>query len=344
MSHTHEERYSRQIRFAPIGTTGQQRLADASVAVIGCGALGSAIAEQLTRAGVGELHLVDRDYVEWSNLQRQQLFTESDAEQMVPKVEAARTRLLAIRSDLALYTHFDDLDIPLIRELASKCSLIMDATDNFETRLLIGDAALEAGIPWIYGACVGSSGTVFPFVPGRSACFRCLIPVLPAANDTCDTAGIIAPAVQMTAAVQCAEALKWLSGSRDSLRVKVHHFDLWTGTQMDTGISRIRRADCPSCGPDPSFPALSYSAARPAYAALCGRDTVQVLPDPARPLTLDDAERVALRFGSDLRRTPHFVQFHAMGARFILFGSGRLLIHGTGSVDEGRRLHRKVFG
>ncbi|MDO3412354.1 ThiF family adenylyltransferase [Saccharibacillus sp. CPCC 101409] len=337
------DRYSRQVLFRPIGKSGQIELGSASVAVIGCGALGSAIAETLTRAGVGELHLVDRDYVEWSNLQRQQLFTESDAKSMTPKVKAAERRLLEIRSDLKLHTVLDDLDAPLMRDLASRCSLVMDATDNFETRLLINDAALEAGIPWIYGACVGASGTVFPFVPGRSACFRCLLPALPSASDTCDTAGIIGPAVQMTAAIQCAEALKWLSGNREALRSKVHHFDLWSGTQMDIGVSRIRRADCPSCGPVPVYPALVRTA-RPAYAALCGRDTVQVLPDPARPVTLDDAERIGRRMGEDIKRTPHFVQFHALGARFILFGNGRLLIHGTGSVDEGRRLHRKLFG
>lgn len=338
-----EDRYSRQIRFAPIGRTGQASLAEASVAIIGCGALGSAIAETLARAGVGELHLVDRDYVEWSNLQRQQLFTEKDAEQMMPKVEAAKRRLTEIRSDIRLHTYFDDLDARLVRKLAAGCSLIMDATDNFETRLLINDAALEAGIPWIYGACIGSSGTVFPFVPGRSACFHCLLPVLPAGNDTCDTAGIIAPAVQTTAALQCAEAMKWLSGNREALRTKVHHFDLWAGTQMDIGVSRIRRADCPSCGPHPGFPALIRHA-RPAYAALCGRDTVQVLPDPDRPVTLDDAERIGLRIGTRISRTPHFVQFHALGARFIVFSNGRMLIHGTGSVEEGRSLHRKAFG
>lgn len=292
---------------------------------------------------MGELHLVDRDYVEWSNLQRQQLFTESDAEQMLPKVEAARLRLLQIRSDLVLHTHFDDLDVPLIRGLAGRCTLIMDATDNFETRLLVNDAALEAGIPWIYGACVGASGTVFPFVPNRSACFRCLLPTLPAANDTCDTTGIIAPAVQMTAALQCAEALKWLSGHSEALLAKIHHFDLWNGSRLDTGISRIRRADCPSCGPNPSYPALVRQN-RSAYAALCGRDTVQVLPDRERPVTLDDAERIARRLDEKFRRTPHFVEFRALGARFILFSNGRLLIHGVESLEEGRSLHRKVFG
>ncbi|MCQ4085486.1 ThiF family adenylyltransferase [Saccharibacillus sp. JS10] len=337
------ERYSRQTLFAPIGHKGQERLQQASVAVIGCGALGSAIAETLTRAGVGELHLVDRDYVEWSNLQRQQLFTERDAQQMNPKVEAARERLLHIRSDAQIHTYLDDLNPALIRELAAKCSLIMDATDNFETRLLINDAALEAGIPWIYGACVGSSGTIFPFVPDRSACFRCLLPVLPAVSETCETNGIIAPAVQTTAAMQCAEAIKWLSGNEAALRTKVHHFDLWTGEQMNIGVKRIRDEDCASCGSKRTYPALSYSS-RMMYTRLCGRDTVQVVPQQDRRITLDDAEKIGRKVGSSIRRTPHFVEFHALEARFILFANGRLLIHGIESIEEGRSLYRKLFG
>lgn len=337
------DRYSRQILFDPIGREGQRALQSASAAVIGCGALGSAIAETLTRAGIGELHLVDRDYVEWSNLQRQQLFAESDAAQMLPKVEAAKRRLLSIRSDLQLHTYLDELDAPLMRRLAASCSIIMDATDNFETRLLINDAAFEAGVPWIYGACVGASGTVFPFVPGHTPCFRCLFPSLPPVNDTCDTSGIIAPAVQMTASIQCAEAIKWLTWNTKTLRKKVHHFDLWTGAQLDIGVSRIRSAGCESCGETPTFPALNH-VRRPAFAALCGRDTVQVLPDPNRMVTLDDMERIGFRFGERLKRTPYFVEFYAFGFRFILFGNGRLLIHGTGSVEAGRKLYRQLFG
>ncbi|MCC3380204.1 ThiF family adenylyltransferase [Paenibacillus farraposensis] len=337
------ERYSRQILFRPIGGEGQRNLSEAVVTIIGCGALGSAIAETLVRAGVGELHLVDRDYVELSNLQRQQLFTEQDAAEMLPKVMAAEKRLKAIREDVRLFTYLDNLDAELVQELAGKSTLLMDATDNFETRLLINDAALKAGIPWIYGACVGSTGVVFPFVPGKSACFRCLLPSLPAINQTCDTAGIISPAVQVTAALQCAEAMKWLSGRRDQMRRKVHLFDLWENTQMDVGISRIRNQDCSTCGEHPTFPALTASR-RTAYAALCGRDVVQVLPDPNRPITLDDAEKMGRLMAENVKRTPYFVEFYAFKHRMILFKNGRLLIHGIGSIAKGQKLYHQLFG
>ncbi len=338
-----KERYSRQILFRPIGSEGQRNLSEAVVTIIGCGALGSAIAETLVRAGVGEIHLVDRDYVETSNLQRQQLFTEQDAAQMLPKVTAAEKRLKAIREDVRLYTYLDSLDAGLAQELAGKSTLLMDATDNFETRLLINDAALKAEIPWIYGACVGSTGVVFPFVPGKSACFRCLLPSLPAINQTCDTAGIISPAVQVTAALQSAEAMKWLSGKRDQMRSKVHLFDLWENTQMDIGISRIHNPDCPTCGKQPVFPALTVPH-RSAYAALCGRDVVQVLPDPHRPITLDDAEKMGRLMAEHVKRTPYFVEFYAFKHRMILFKNGRLLIHGIGSVARGQKLYHQLFG
>ncbi|MDP1509273.1 ThiF family adenylyltransferase [Paenibacillus sp. CMAA1739] len=338
-----KERYSRQILFRPIGSEGQRNLSEAVVTIIGCGALGSAIAETLVRAGVGEIHLVDRDYVETSNLQRQQLFTEQDAAQMLPKVTAAEKRLKAIREDVRLYTYLDSLDAGLAQELAGKSTLLMDATDNFETRLLINDAALKAEIPWIYGACVGSTGVVFPFVPGKSACFRCLLPSLPAINQTCDTAGIISPAVQVTAALQSAEAMKWLSGKRDQMRSKVHLFDLWENTQMDIGISRIHNPDCPTCGEQPVFPALT-APHRSAYAALCGRDVVQVLPDPHRPITLDDAEKMGRLIAEHVKRTPYFVEFYAFKHRMILFKNGRLLIHGIGSVARGQKLYHQLFG
>ncbi|QDY83558.1 thiazole biosynthesis adenylyltransferase ThiF [Paenibacillus polymyxa] len=338
-----KERYSRQILFRPIGSEGQRNLSEAVVTIIGCGALGSAIAETLVRAGVGEIHLVDRDYVETSNLQRQQLFTEQDAAQMLPKVTAAEKRLKAIREDVRLYTYLDSLDAGLAQELAGKSTLLMDATDNFETRLLINDAALKAEIPWIYGACVGSTGVVFPFVPGKSACFRCLLPSLPAINQTCDTVGIISPAVQVTAALQSAEAMKWLSGKRDQMRSKVHLFDLWENTQMDIGISRIHNPDCPTCGEKPVFPALT-APHRSAYAALCGRDVVQVLPDPHRPITLDDAEKMGRLMAEHVKRTPYFVEFYAFKHRMILFKNGRLLIHGIGSVARGQKLYHQLFG
>lgn len=338
-----DQRYSRQILFKPIGGAGQKCLAEASVAIIGCGALGTASAEMLVRAGVGTIHIADRDVVERSNLQRQQLFTEADAEAMVPKVTAAEQRLHAIRADALLYTYFEHVDGVLMEALAAQVDVIIDATDNFETRLMINDAAHKYGIPWIYGACVGSTGTVFPFVPGESACFRCLMPSLPSMNGTCDTAGIIAPAVQATASYQCTEAFKWLTGNRAAMRKKVLHFDLWNPAHMEIGISRLQDPHCETCGKDPAFPSLMMQSARRA-AALCGRDAVQIQADPSRHLSLDDVEQLAGTMGLPHKRTPHFAEMHMEGHRMILFRTGRLLIYGISNPTEGLNLYHKLFG
>lgn len=338
-----ENRYSRQRLFQPIGEQGQNQLERAVVAVIGCGALGSAIAETLVRAGVGHLHLVDRDVVEFSNLQRQQLFSEAHAKEMVPKVVAAQQRLLEIRSDVKLSVYMDHADGSLIEELAQKCDILMDATDNFETRLIINDAALKAQKPWVYGACVGSSGVVFPFVPGASACFRCLLPVLPSLNETCDTVGVIGPAVQTTAALQCTEALKWLTGNQEAMIRKAHHFDLWGNDVMNVGFTRIKREDCPSCGNSPTYPALS-GLEEAKFAVLCGRDTVQVVPDHNRSINLDDAETAGKLAHLPIRRTPYFVELQVPPYRMILFQNGRLLIHGLSDIRQAQKLYHGVFG
>lgn len=338
-----KNRYSRQILFKPVGEDGQVKLSSSHVVVIGCGALGSAISETLVRAGVGKLTIADRDYVESTNLQRQQLFIEQDAQDGMPKVVAAEKRLKAIRQDVTIRTVLDHIDGPLMEDITQDADLIMDATDNFETRLLINDMAWKLGIPWVYGACVGSSGTVFPFVPGKSACFRCLLPVLPSVNETCDTAGIIAPAVQITAAHQSAEALKWLTGNKEALRTKVFHFDVWNNTQMEAGISRMRNEVCETCGETPTYPALS-GAEGTNYAVLCGRDTVQIIPDKERVLTIADGEEVAKRLAVPYKVTPFFVEFTASGYRCILFGNGRLLIHGLKDMKIGRKLYHQFFG
>ena len=338
-----ENRYSRQTLFKPIGQTGQDKLSSAHVVIIGCGALGSAVSETLVRAGVRKLTIADRDYVEPSNLQRQQLFTEQDARDGVPKVVAAEARLRMIREDIDIVTVLDHVDGPLMEQITEDVDLIMDATDNFETRLLINDSAWKKNIPWIYGACVGSSGTVFPFVPGESACFRCLLPVLPSVNETCDTSGIIAPAVQITAAHQSAEALKWLTGNKDAMRKKLFHFDVWNNTHVEAGISRLRNEVCETCGNAPTYPAL-HRVEGAGYAVLCGRDTVQIIPDASRSLTIADGETVAKRLGEPYKVTPFFVEFHAEGYRCILFGNGRLLIHGLKDLKIGRKLYHQFFG
>lgn len=337
-----DERYSRQILFRPVGEQGQLKIRSATVGIIGCGALGTALAETLTRAGIGELHVVDRDYVEFSNLQRQQLFTEQDAIDMVPKVVAAEKRLKAIRTDVNLVTYLQNADGTLLEQLAQTCDVLLDATDNFETRLLINDAAQKHQIPWVYGACVGSSGVIFPFIPGKSPCFRCLLPALPTLNQTCDTVGILAPAVHMTAAIQAMETIKWVSGNEQAMRTKVHHFDLWETTSMDIGIHRLWRSDCDTCGDHPTFPALRESTREPAV--LCGRNAVQIMPDTKRPLTLDQVEHVASRLQAKSKRTPYFVELYAFDKRIIVFLDGRLLVHGAKTVVEGKKVYHQLFG
>lgn len=295
-----ENRYTRQTLFKPIGKHGQDKLSSSHVVVIGCGALGSAVSETLVRGGVRKLTIADRDYVEPSNLQRQQLFTEKDARDGIPKVVAAEARLKMIREDIEIVTVLDHVDGSIMEQIIDDADLIMDATDNFETRLLINDIAWKKDIPWIYGACVGSSGTVFPFIPGESACFRCLLPVLPSVNETCDTSGIIAPAVQITAAHQSAEALKWLTGNKDAMRKKLFHFDVWNNTHIEAGISRMRNEVCETCGNKPTFPAL-HRAEDTGYAVLCGRDTVQIIPNANRTLTIEDGETVAKGWGHPIK-------------------------------------------
>ena len=338
-----ENRYTRQTLFKPIGKLGQDKLSSSHVVVIGCGALGSAVSETLVRGGVRKLTIADRDYVEPSNLQRQQLFTEKDARDGIPKVVAAEARLKMIREDIEIVTVLDHVDGSIMEQIIDDADLIMDATDNFETRLLINDIAWKKDIPWIYGACVGSSGTVFPFIPGESACFRCLLPVLPSVNETCDTSGIIAPAVQITAAHQSAEALKWLTGNKDAMRKKLFHFDVWNNTHIEAGISRMRNEVCETCGNTPTFPAL-HRAEDTGYAVLCGRDTVQIIPNANRTLTIEDGETVAKRLGSPYKVTPFFVEFNADSYRCILFGNGRLLIHGLKDIKIGRKLYHQFFG
>ena len=337
-------RYSRQMLYPPIGRDGQQRLSEARVAIIGCGALGSASAEMLVRAGIGTVHLADRDVVELSNLQRQQLYTEADALEMRPKAVAAAERLLAIRSDVTLVTYVEHVDAELMLTIARQCDIIIDATDNFETRYMINDIAYKQEIPWVYGACVGSSGSVFAFVPGESACFRCVLPSLPSMNATCDTAGIIAPAVQAVAAYQCAEALKWLTGNRPALRQKMLHVDMWNGGHLEVGLQRLKHEGCPTCGSHPEYPALTARRESGQYAVLCGRDAVQITPSAERQLTLDEAELLAERLDTEYRRTPYFVEMKVEAVRLILFANGRLLIHGVHDAETARKLYHQWFG
>lgn len=337
-----EKRFGKQQKFYPIGESGQKRLAQSTVAIIGCGALGSAAADTLARAGVGTLLLVDRDYVEASNLHRQPLYTEQDAHEMVPKVVAAKKRLASVNSFVEIKTWMDHADAALIEKLAAQSDIIVDGTDNFETRLAINDASLKHATPWVYGACVGSTSVIMPFIPEKGPCFRCLLPVLPSSSETCDTAGVIAPAVYITAAYQCAEVIKWLTGNQQDMRKDLLRVDSWTNEQHQFGIGKMKRPNCLSCGAERTYPALNQSAETKA-AVLCGRDTIQLTPGAGRTLSLDDGEKVAEKLNFKKKRTPYFLQIVTEESRIVLFSNGRIFFHGMHDVNKALKLYNQLF-
>ena len=234
------DRYSRQVLFSPIGKEGQAKIRPKHCLIIGAGALGSGNAEMLTRAGIGKLTIVDRDYVEESNLQRQQLYTEQDVEQKLPKAAAAEKRLRAINSEVEIHAIIGDANPEKLDELVKGVDLIIDSTDNFETRMAINDISQKYKIPWVYGACVGSYGMSFTIIPGKTPCLNCLLKTIPMQGLTCDTAGIISPAVGMVVAHQIAEALKILVEDWDAVRPSFVSFDLWRNQYSSIKMSKAK--------------------------------------------------------------------------------------------------------
>lgn len=339
-----DDRYSRQERFAPIGSGGQRKLSEATVLIIGAGALGTVIAESLVRAGIGHLIIADRDYVEWSNLQRQQLFCEEDAAERLPKAIAAQNRLREINSGIKIEGHVMDVSLDEIEALLSGVHLILDATDNFDTRLLINDVSQKHSIPWIYGACVGSYGITYTILPGETPCLNCLMESpLGIGGDTCDTAGIISPAVQTVTAHQMTEALKLLTGHAEALRGTLLSFDLWRNEQASIKVTSAKRDDCLSCGTHPTYPYLSKSGTRKTE-VLCGRDTVQIRPVTKRRLDLQEIARAFERLQEGEVTCNPFLLSYAVGKhRIVLFQDGRALIHGTKDITEAKTIYDRYL-
>lgn len=338
------ERYSRQIRFAPFGSEGQRRLSTSHALVIGAGALGTGIAETLVRSGIGTLTIADRDYVEWSNLQRQQLYDENDAITRTPKAIAALHRLTAINSSVKIHAHVLDVNVEELEELIAGADIIMDATDNFDTRLLINDIACKHGIPWVYGGCVGSYGITYTFIPGKTPCLNCLLGSVPLGGDTCDTSGILPQAVQLVTAHQTSEALKLLSGHEDVLRDKLLSFDVWRNEQVAIGVNNAKKTDCPSCGPAPRYPYLD-AANRQKTDVLCGRDTVQIRPSHKVQISLKDmAEQLERAGAGQVTMNPFLLSLDLGENRIVLFPDGRALIHGTKDIARARSLYHRYFG
>jgi molybdopterin/thiamine biosynthesis adenylyltransferase len=333
-------RYGRQVRLPQIGRAGQERLARARAAVVGLGALGCVQAAYLARAGVGHLTLVDRDLVEEGNLQRQLLFHEEDARLGVPKAEAARRELLRANRTLRIDAANRHLDCGNAREILESSDVILDGTDNFETRFLLNDCALAWKTPWVYGACVGSAGVINAFVPGRTACLRCLAsPDEAAPEPTCETAGILGPAAGVIGSLQAAAALRLLVegalAEQGPLQV-----DVWTGRVVSLAPFPADPA-CPACAEGK----LDFLEGRRGRASevLCGRDAVQILPRGHAPRDLDAAERALAGLG-EVRRMPALLRAVVFGHTLSLFPDGRAIVFGTADPARARALLDRCLG
>ncbi|PGY09315.1 thiazole biosynthesis adenylyltransferase ThiF [Bacillus sp. AFS031507] len=336
-------RYSRQELFSPIGKDGQQLISTKHVLIIGMGALGSGSAEALVRAGIGKLTIVDRDYVEWSNLQRQQLYAEEDAKNRIPKVIAAKNRLTAINSSVLIEAIIGDASVTELLDWAQNVDLMIDATDNFETRMIMNDVAQKVGIPWIYGACVGSYGISYTIIPEKTPCLACLLETVPLGGLTCDTAGIISPAVNMVVAYQISETLKILVGDADSLRNKLVSFDLWKNQHSTIQVDKLKKEDCPTCGEERSFPYLAFEN-QTKTAVLCGRDSVQIRPALPALRDLVALEKLLANQGGTVQRNPYLLSYSVDPHRLVIFKDGRVLVHGTKDISEAKALYHRYLG
>ncbi|WP_173917846.1 MoeB/ThiF family adenylyltransferase [Halobacillus sp. Marseille-Q1614] len=335
------DRYSRQELFTSIGKLGQQKIRDKHVLIIGAGALGTSNAEQLARAGAGKLTIVDRDYVEWSNLQRQQLFTENDAKQRMPKAVAAENRLKDVNSDVIYRSYIMDVQREELESLIKDVDVLLDATDNFDTRMLLNDVCQKYNVPWVYGGCAGSHGMSYTVVPGKTPCLNCLMETVPLGGATCDTVGVISPVVQMAAAHQVAETLKLLVEDYQSLFQKLIVFDMWKHSYSGIAVNHAKKEDCPSCGVEATYPFMQ-PANQTKAAVLCGRDTVQIRPP--RKMERDFNKLRENLPGTNIEENPFLLSFKQDDYRFVFFKDGRVLVHGTKDITAARRLYHKIVG
>jgi molybdopterin-synthase adenylyltransferase len=336
-----QEKYSRQTLFAPIGEAGQQRLLASSVVIVGCGAIGAAAAGLLVRAGVGRVRILDRDFVEPSNLQRQTLFDEDDARAAVPKAVAAERKLRAINSMVAVEGLVADLNPRNARELLSGFDLILDGTDNFETRFLINDLAIESARPWIYAAAVASYGVTMTVRPGRTPCLACLLESPTngqGQEETCDTVGVLGPIVSLIASLEVTEALKLLSGREKALHGRLISCDVWSGHFQSVRVSP--NAACRAC----SRRDFSYlrGQAQP-HITLCGRDSVQI-HERGRTLDLAALEARLQKTVGDVRHNEFLLCFRVERYQMTVFADGRAILKGTKDPAVARSLYARYIG
>ena len=343
MTPEQREKYSRQILFAPIGAEGQERLLASSAVLVGCGALGTVIGNLLVRAGVGRMRIVDRDFVEPSNLQRQTLFEEADARASLPKAVAAERRLRAINSDVKVEGIVGDLTSRNAEEMLGGFPLVLDGTDNFETRLLMNDAALHLGVSWIYAAVVASYGVSMTVRPGKTACLACLLEAgsedrVAGVEETCDTVGVLNSAVGVIASVAATEAVKLLAGTPESLHERLIAFDVWSGRSQAVRVAR--NPECRACARR-EFTYLAGDA-QP-HITMCGRDSVQI-HERSRRLDLSELGRRLSDAASEVRSNDFLLRFRVPPYEMTVFGDGRAIVKGTRDPAVARSLYARYIG
>jgi adenylyltransferase/sulfurtransferase len=338
------ERYSRQMRFHGVGEQGQRRLLQSRVVLCGCGALGTVLANALVRAGVGQLRLIDRDFIETHNLQRQVLFDEHDVAENLPKAEAAARKLGAINSGVHVEPVVTDIDRTNILDLVHDADLILDGTDNFEIRYLINDIAVKLGKPWVYGGCIGSHGQTMTILPGQTPCLRCVFEAAPAPGETgtCETAGVLAPIVNIIASLQATEAIKILTGQLGCINRELIYLDVWDNVQRRIKIAPLLgKVDCPCCQRR-NFEWLE-GAQGSQTTSLCGRNAVQVSHRTPSRLSFEDLARHLETMG-EVQYNRFLLKFSVDTFEFTVFPDGRAIIKGTSDIDKARTLYARYIG
>jgi adenylyltransferase/sulfurtransferase len=338
------ERYSRQMRFHGMGEAGQRKLVASRVTLCGCGALGTVLANILVRAGVGHVRLIDRDFIETSNLQRQVLFDEADVAENLPKAEAGARKLRAINSSVTIEPVVTDIDRTNIIELCEDADLILDGTDNFEIRYLINDVAVKLNKPWIYGGCIGSHGQVMAILPGQTPCLRCVFEAAPAPGEagTCETAGVLGPIVNIVASLQATEAIKVLTGNIEQVNRELVYVDIWDNVHRRIKIAPLLgKVDCPCCQRrrfewlDGEHGAQTTS--------LCGRNAVQVSHRTPGKLNFEEMAK-HLGVMGQVSYNRFLLKFNVEEYEFTVFPDGRAIIKGTNDVERARTLYAKYVG
>ena len=334
------KRYAKQVLFKPLGEAGQAKLSTSRVAIVGLGALGSVIANHLVRAGVGFVRLVDRDFVELDNLQRQVLYDEEDVRAALPKAVAAARRLAKINSEVTLEARVADVSHATAETLTEGVDLVLDGTDNFETRFVLNDACVKAGRPWVYGGCVGSYGMVMTVRPGEGPCFACLVGEKPApgTSPTCDTAGVLNTAVAVVASLQATEGLKLLIGATSALAGGLQTLDVWTNQGQTVKVPRSTSCEC--CG-GRRFRHLE--SAPSGTAVLCGRNAVQITPATPVLLSLAETEKRLASVGP-VRRNEYLLKVAVDGCELTVFPDARAIIQGTHDPARARSLYARYVG